>query len=114
MIGVVLALVGAITGALSVIFNKQASTGLHNSVVGFWYLLSNVLLCPIWSFVEQRKEYPIYCWELLGFYVGIGVLFFLMQSLMCYAMRFMPGAMAGVLIYVAIPVSYALDVIFIG
>lgn len=51
IIGIGLAFIGAIAGALSVIFNKMSSVALHNSVVGFWYILSNVLLCPIWSFI---------------------------------------------------------------
>ena len=53
-IGIGLAFIGAVAGALSVIFNKLSSVSLHNSVVGFWYILSNVLLCPVWSFIQQR------------------------------------------------------------
>lgn len=43
------------------------------------------------------------------FFLLIAFLFFCMQSLMSYSFRFMPAAMAGVLIYTAIPVSYLLD-----
>ena len=58
--------------------------------------------------------YPKYEWGLLLYYFGISITFFIMQSLMCYSMRLMPAAMAGILIYVAIPVSYLLDWVFVG
>lgn len=37
-----------------------------------------------------------------------------MQACITYAMRFIPGSLAGVLIYVAVPMAYILDVAFLG
>ena len=47
-----LAFMAAVAGAISVIFNKMCSDELHNSVVGFWNIMGNALLCPLWSFVQ--------------------------------------------------------------
>ena len=57
-VGFGLAFMAAVAGALSVIFNKKCSDELHNSVVGFWNVMSNVLFCPLWSFIQQRETFP--------------------------------------------------------
>ena len=52
LIGVLFALLAAITGALAVIFNKQASVmKVHHSCMTTYYTAANVIFCPIWSFI---------------------------------------------------------------
>lgn len=52
LVGIVFALLGAVSGALAIIFNRKVSQELHFTVVAFWYVSSNVLLCPIWSIIQ--------------------------------------------------------------
>ena len=37
-----------------------------------------------------------------------------MQSIMCYSVRFMPAGLTGLLIFEAIPMSYAVDIALVG
>ena len=46
--------------------------------------------------------------------VGISFGFWIMQACITYAMRFIPGSLAGVLIYTAVPMAYILDIAFLG
>lgn len=46
------------------------------------------------------------------FAIGFG--FWIVQACITYAMKFIPGSLAGVLIYVAVPTAYILDVAFLG
>ena len=96
-------------GALAVICNKYCSDRLHNSVTGLYYILGNGILTPVWSLFVQRTAYPVYSYGLFLYYLLIAFLFFMMNSLMSFSFQFMPAAMAGILIYTAIPVSYVLD-----
>ena len=114
IIGDLLALAAAVAGALAIVYVRQVTQNLHNSVIGFYYTLSNLLLAPLWTFIVQRKAFPEYSWALFGILIGTGLLYFAMQSLMTYSMKFVTAAMSGVLIYVAIPISYVLDFLFFG
>lgn len=51
LVGIIFALLGAVTGALAVIFNSKAAKSVHFTTVAFWYMTTNVILCPIWSTV---------------------------------------------------------------
>lgn len=78
IIGDLLALAAAVAGALAIVYVRQVTQNLHNSVIGFYYTLSNLLLSPLWMFLVQRKQYPNYSWPLLGILVGTGALYFAM------------------------------------
>ena len=60
----------------------------------------------------QREKFPNYSWALFGIIIATGLLYFAMQSLMTYSLKFVTSAMSAVLIYVAIPISYILDYLF--
>lgn len=111
-IGILFALGGAVTGALAVVYSKMTSDYIHNSVVTTWYTFANIILCPIWSFFQQRTVLPIYQPGLVCYIFGIGFAFFLVQSLMVYSFQFINASMAGVLIYIAVPCGYILDYFF--
>lgn len=51
ILGDVLALMAAVAGALAIIFVRKVSQDLHNSVIGFYYTLGNLIFSPLWSFV---------------------------------------------------------------
>jgi drug/metabolite transporter (DMT)-like permease len=113
-IGCILALAAAVNGAVSICYTRQVANELHNSVVGFYYTLTSLLGSPVWTFLVQRKSFPEYTWGLFGILIATGFLYFLMQSLLTYSMKWVTAAMSGVLIYVAIPFSYFLDFVFYG
>lgn len=56
---------------------------------------------------------PIYDLHLLGYIVAIGVAFWAMQMLMTKAFSLITAGMAGIIIYVAVPISYILDYLFL-
>lgn len=103
------AFLAAVAGALAVIFMKDISEKVHNSKTTSYYTIANVLLTPVWSFVQQREEMPKYDWVLVLYILGIGVCFFVMQMMMTKAFRFITAGMAGILIYTAVPMGYILD-----
>ena len=82
--------------------------------MAFWYTIMNIFLSPIWSVLQQRTIYPTYNGGLVGLIFAIAVGFWIMQACITYAMRFIPGSLAGVLIYVAVPIAYILDVALVG
>ena len=51
LVGIIFALLGAVTGALAVIYNRRAASSVHFTTVAFWYATTNVVLCPIWSVI---------------------------------------------------------------
>jgi drug/metabolite transporter (DMT)-like permease len=78
IIGVVFSLLGAICGALSVIYNRRASSSVHFTTVAFWYAVMNTVLCPVWSIVDQRTSFPDYNAKLIGLIFAISFCFWLM------------------------------------
>jgi drug/metabolite transporter (DMT)-like permease len=50
ILGVILSLGAALAGAIAVVFNKCLADNLHWSVVNFYYISSNCIICPVWSF----------------------------------------------------------------
>ena len=112
LIGIGLAFIAAVAGALAVIYVREMSSTIHYSVIGFYYFVGNILLCPLWSFFQQREFFPKYCLNFALFMVGIGAAYFTMQALMTYSMKFTTSAMSAVLIYITVPVSYLLDYVF--
>ena len=112
LIGVSLAFMAAVAGAITVVYVRQVSQTMNGQIIGFYYNVGNLLFCPLWSFIAQRSEYPKYSWGLFGLVVCTAGLYFMMQSLMNYSMRYLTAAMSGSLIYIAIPVSYILDYFF--
>lgn len=107
-------MVAAATGALSMICNKKASAKVHHSKMTCYYTMANVLFSPIWSFFQQREEYPVYDGVLIAYILGIGVTFWAMQMCMTKAFTLITAGMAGILIYIAVPIGYLLDYLFIG
>ena len=101
-------------GALATIYNRKVVQKLHYTTVAFWYATSNVLLCPIWSVIQTRVTYPNYTGGLIGMIIAIGVTFWVMQACITYSLQFIPGSLAAVLFYAAIPMAYILDVAFLG
>ena len=81
-------------------------------MVGFYYMLGNVLFCPLWSFLEQKPSSALFSWSMVLLLVAIGITYFVMQSLMTYSMRYTTAAMSSVLIYITVPMSYLLDYLF--
>jgi drug/metabolite transporter (DMT)-like permease len=104
----------AITGALAVIFNKQAAAKVHHSKMCTYYTIANVVFSPLWSFLQQRQTYPIYDWTLFLYILGIGLAFYGVQMLMTKSFKFITAGMAGILIYIAVPIGYILDYAFLG
>ena len=98
---------------MAVIFNKDLSSKVHNSKTTTYYTVANVLLTPVWSFFQQREFMPKYDTVLILYILGIGFCFFVMQMMMTKAFRFISAGMAGILIYVAVPMGYILDYLFL-
>lgn len=113
LIGIAFALFGAANGALSVIYNKQAASKVHHSKMTTYYTAANIVFSPIWSFFQQRDDYPIYDWTLLFYILAIGVAFWAMQMLMTKSFSIITAGMAGILIYIAVPIGYILDYLFL-
>lgn len=114
LIGVLFTLIAAACGALSVIFNKQAAANVHHSKMTTYYTAANVIMSPIWSFIQQREVSPVYDWKLLLYILGIGIAFWVMQMLMTKSFKFITAGMAGILIYIAVPIGYVLDYLFLN
>jgi len=55
-----LALCGAVVSALVIIYLKEVSQKLHNSVTNFYLFLGSLIISPIWSFVQKREQHPDY------------------------------------------------------
>lgn len=58
---------------------------------------------------ELKSNYSL---EMIGILFGLGLSSVFTMSIFIYSMQFVTAAQSGVLIYIAIPVSYALDFIF--
>ena len=56
---------------------------------------------------------PIYDWTLILYILGIGFAFFAVQMLMTKSFNFITAGMAGILIYIAVPIGYILDYFFL-
>ena len=73
-----IALLSAVAAALALVYVKLVSGHMHNSVIGFYYFIGNVIFCPFWSFFDQRNFFPEYNWQMLVIVVAIGLLYFIM------------------------------------
>ena len=78
LIGIGIAFVAAICGALAVVFVRKLASNIHYSVVGFYYFFGNLIFCPIWTFFQQRDHFPKYGLNFALFMVAIGVSYFIM------------------------------------
>ena len=78
LIGIGLAFIAAIGGALAVVFVRKLSSNIHYSIVGFYYFFGNIIFCPIWTFFQQREHFPKYSLNFALFMVGIGASYFIM------------------------------------
>ena len=102
----------AVIGALAVIANRTVSKTIHFSVVGFYYGVGQLFFNPIVLILYQRTTFPDYTWGLVGLTVLIGIIYFVMQSLLTYGLSVVPASVGAVMFYVAIPASYILDICF--
>ena len=71
-------------------------------------------MCPIYSIVVQRKQFPSYEWQMFGYILLTSFLLFMVTSLFNYSMKYITASMSSVIIYLSIPVSYILDYLFLG
>lgn len=70
-------------------------------------------MCPVFSFVQQRKSYPIYSWEMVVYVIIISTTFFIMMVLMTVSIKLLPASISGILLYIAIISSYLFDYLFL-
>jgi len=114
LIGCLVALFSAVFSALAVVTNKGLADNLHFSVVNFYYIMSNVLFCPIWIFMAPHSNNnTIFNGELFGYVLVCGIGFFLMMSMLTIGVKMISGAMSGLLLYIAIISSYVFDAVFL-
>jgi drug/metabolite transporter (DMT)-like permease len=84
------------------------------TTIVFWYAVTNTVLFPVWSIFYNWMFFLDYNAKLTGLILTISFCFWLMKAIITYAMKFIPGSLAGVLIYIAVPIAYILDVAFFG
>lgn len=114
IIGIFLSLGAALSGAIAVVYNKCLADNMHWSVVNFYYISSNCLICPIWSFLIQRSTYPIYNSYMFAHIICIGITFSLVMTLMTVSIKMMSASLAGILFYLVVCFAYLLDYFYLG
>lgn len=114
LIGIVLALLSAITGALGFIGVRKVSCNFHYTIGAFFWNLGNLMITPLQALFYKSTQVPEYTPEFLLVLVALGASSIVSQTLCNISFKYVTASMTGVIVYLAIPVGYILDIIFLG
>lgn len=115
-IGCLIALLaGTFDCLVNISIRKLTSSGLHYSIISFYYALGNLILCPICSIISQNTEddqIPNYSYSLVLMIIIIGTLFQMNGSFYTYSTNFINPSTLSIFLYLNIVISYFADIIF--
>jgi drug/metabolite transporter (DMT)-like permease len=103
--------------AMSMVYTRRLAAGefkTHWSVHIFFFCFTNLVINAIWGFVAPQNKPTVRGYDFYLCTVGLSVLLTLQQSSFVKSMKFNKAGAIGTIIYLSIPVGYALDWFIVG
>jgi drug/metabolite transporter (DMT)-like permease len=117
IIGFVWALLGAVVSAWLFVFCRMISNTFHYTVPLFFYMQLSCLSTPLVKLFTPDTRVgmlPIYSLELYLYVAAIFTLFYVHVLLFSASWKYNTVGTSAVLIYMCIPITYLMDLFFIG